>query len=85
MPEVVYIACALTSGLCAILLLRSWSASRQRLVLWTALSFVGLTVNNMLLVVDLIVFQDTDLGLLRDGSGLLAVSVLLGGLIWETR
>ena len=85
MAAVVYVLCALTSALCAVLLLRSWLASRMRLVLWTAVGFAGLAVNNTLLVVDRSVLPDVDLVLLRDASGLLAVSVLLAGLIWESR
>ena len=82
---VVYVLCALTSALCAVLLVRGWLAERMRLMLWSALCFVGLAVNNALLVVDRSVLPDVDLSLLRDASGLVAVSVLLFGLIWESR
>jgi len=82
---VVYLLCALTSLLCAVLLLRAWAASRQRLVLWTGLGFAGLAGNNLLLLIDRSVLPDVDLQLLRDLSGLLAVSVILAGLIWESR
>lgn len=85
MATVVYALCAVTSALSAALLLRSFLAGRQRLVLWTALGFAGLFVNNLLLVVDRSVFPDVDLQVLRDASGLVAVLVLLGGLIWESR
>lgn len=82
---VAYALCAVTSVLCAVLLVRSYLAGRVRLLLWAALCFVGLAVNNLLLVLDLQVLPDVDLSLLRDVSGLLAVSVLLFGLIWESR
>ena len=82
---VVYVACAATSVLCAGLLVRSYLGSRVRLLLWSALCFVGLAVNNVLLVVDKEVVPEIDLGLLRDVSGLTAVSLLLFGLIWESR
>jgi hypothetical protein len=85
MATVVYVLCAMTSGLCAVLLLRSWRAERLRLLLWTALGFAGLAVNNLLLVVDERVLPDVDLALLRDASGLVAVSVLLFGLVWESQ
>lgn len=84
MAAAVYLLCALTSALCAVLLLRAWTATRQRLVLWTGVGFAGLAVNNALLVADLLVV-DADLQVLRDVSNLAAVSVILGGLIWETR
>lgn len=83
MATTVYVLCALTSALCAVLLFRSWRAERLRLVLWTALGFAGLAVNNLLLVVDERVFPDIDLALLREGSGLVAVAVLLFGLLWD--
>jgi hypothetical protein len=82
---VVYLLCAATSALCAALLVRSYLASRTRLLLWSALCFGGLMVNNILLVVDLRVVVGTDLGVLRDVTGLAAISVLLFGLIWESR
>jgi hypothetical protein len=85
MAAVIYVLCALTSALCALLLLRAWVAQRQRLVLWTALGFVGLALNNTLLVIDRSLLTGVDLLVLRDLSGLLAVSVLLAGLIWESR
>lgn len=82
---VVYLLCAATSALCAALLVRSYLASRTRLLLWSALCFGGLMVNNILLVVDLRLVVGTDLGVLRDVTGLAAISVLLFGLIWESR
>lgn len=81
---VAYVLCALTSLLCAGLLVRSYLASRLRLLLWAALCFSGLAVNNVLLVIDRQVFQEVDLSALRDASSFLAVSILLFGLIWES-
>ena len=80
-----YALCALTSTVCAVLLVRSYLAGRVRLLLWSALCFVGLAINNMILVVDRNILPDVDLSLLRGTSGLVAVSILLLGLIWESR
>lgn len=85
LATVVYVVCAATSILCAGLLIRSYVAGRVRLLLWSALCFVGLAVNNILLVVDEKVVPDIDLQLLRDASGVAAVGILLFGLIWESR
>ena len=85
MATTVYVLCALTSLACAVLLFRSYLAERLRLVLWTALGFAGLAVNNALLVIDERVLPDIDLALLRDASGFIAVTVLLLGLIWESQ
>lgn len=82
---VAYVLCAVTSVLCAVLLVRSYLAARVRLLLWAAMCFVGLAINNVLLLVDRKILPDVDLSLLRDGSGLIAVSILLFGLIWESR
>lgn len=85
MAELVYILCALTSLFCAGLLARSYRVQRTRLLLWATLCFVGLALNNALLVLDLIVVPETDLSLLRVGSGCVAMVMLLVGLIWESR
>lgn len=81
---VAHTLCALTSILCAGLLIRSYLLDRLRLLLWAALCFSGLAVNNVLLLLDRQVFPDVDLSLLRDASGFLAISILLFGLIWES-
>jgi hypothetical protein len=85
MAETVYVLCALTSVLCAALLIRSWIRSRARLLLWSSLCFVGLAVNNVLLFVDRIVVPQVDLALVRTTTALFAVSVLVIALIWERK
>lgn len=85
MASAVYALCTLTSGVCAALLLRAWLSSRARLLLWSTLSFVGLTLNNLLLFADLIVFPEIDLSLYRTLTAAVAVMVLLLGLIWDSR
>lgn len=85
MASVVYALCMLTSGLCAVLLLRAYRASHARLLLWSSLSFVGLTLNNLLLFVDLVVVPAVDLSLYRGLTAAAAVMVLLLGLIWDSR
>jgi hypothetical protein len=40
MASLVYALCALTSGLCAILLLRAYWSRPARLLLWSGVSFV---------------------------------------------
>jgi hypothetical protein len=85
MASVVYGLCALTSGLCTVLLLRAWLSSRARLLLWSTLSFLGLTCNNLLLFADQVVFPEIDLGLVRTLTAAIAVMILLLGLIWESK
>ena len=85
MAEAVYVLCMLTSLFCAFLLLRSYRAQRSRLLLWSTVCFAGLAISNALLVLDLIVFRDIDLRLVRTAIGLASTSVLLGALVWELR
>ena len=74
---------ALTSLACMVLLFRAYAANGVRLLLWSALCFVCLTVNNALLFFDLVVFPDTDLRLYRLGAAFAGVLFLLYGFIWE--
>lgn len=82
-PAAVYVLCLLTSASCAGLLLKSWSHSRSKLLLWTALSFVLLAANNAFLVADLVLFPDAYLWPWRQATALGSVCVLLYGFIWE--
>jgi hypothetical protein len=83
MAAFVYILCALTTVLCAALLLRSSRRSPSRLLFWSGNSFICLALANILLFVDLVVVQDRDLIIFRNIVTLTGVSMLLYGLIWE--
>lgn len=82
MHGLVYILCALTSFVCAVLLWRGYRASGARLLLWSAWCFVGLTLNNVLLVIDMAVTQ-IDLSLIRAIPALIGIALLVFGLVWE--
>lgn len=83
MDKLIYTLCALTALGCAWLLLRAYRQTRARLLLWSGLCFVGLTANNVLLVLDRLVFPEVDLMLPRLLLALAAVLVLLVGLVLE--
>lgn len=83
MDKLIYTLCALTAAAAAGLLLRAYLRTRFRLLLWSGLCFVGLTLSNVLLVLDRFVFPQTDLSTWRLASGLVAVLLLVGGLILE--
>jgi hypothetical protein len=85
MAETIYLLCAVTSIVAAILLFRMWRRRGTRLLLWSCLCFAGLAVNNILLLVDLILVPDVDLMALRTGAALASVALLLVGLVWEAR
>jgi hypothetical protein len=78
--DIVYVLCALTSGVCAALLFRGWKASGTKLLFWGALCFALLSLNNVLLVIDMRVPQ-VNLAGLRILPALLGVGLLLYGLI----
>ena len=85
MPEAVYILCAATSLVCAGLLATSYLRQRTRLLLWSTLCFVGLALNNLLLVVDLLIVPDVDLAFLRSATAAAALLLLVIGLVSEAR
>ena len=83
MSALIYSLCALTSLACCGLLLRSWLASRHRILFWSALCFAGLSLNNTFLVLDKLVLQQQDLSMLRLVTALVSVLLILVGLVWE--
>ena len=74
---------ALTSLTCMLLLFRAYAGNGVRLLLWSALCFVCLTANNVLLFFDLVVFPDIELRIYRLFAALAGVLFLLYGFIWE--
>ena len=83
MAALIYGLCALTAAICAFLLLRAYARSRYRLLLWSGLCFCGLTLNNILLILDKVALPDVDLSVWRTLAAALAMIVLLYGLIWD--
>ncbi len=83
MGAIIYGLCALTCLLCAVLLLRAYLRSRARVLFWSGLCFVGLTVSNVLLVLDRIVLPLVDLSTPRLAVALVSVLLLLYGLVME--
>ncbi|HSD43642.1 MAG TPA: DUF5985 family protein [Burkholderiales bacterium] len=85
MAEAVYALCTLTSLACAVLLFNGYRRGGAKLLFWSALCFAGLTVNNLLLFIDLVVLPTTiDLSIWRSGVALVSVAVLIYGLVWES-
>lgn len=84
MASIVYLLCGLTSGACAFLLYRQYRRMPRPLLLSSVICFACLAVTNTLLYVDLILFPDFDLSVLRSALTLLGLMVLLHGLIKES-
>jgi hypothetical protein len=83
MPGLVYILCAATSLASAYLLWRAARGSASRLLLWSALCFLGMAVNNVLLFVSAVTPPSIDLVPAANVAALLSILVLLVGLIWD--
>jgi hypothetical protein len=84
MAPLIYGLCALTSLACFVLLWRSWRATHHRLLFWSALCFAGLSANNLLLVLDKVVFPvEVDLFMWRLVAAFIAVMLMVFGLVWE--
>lgn len=82
--SVLIVLAALTSLSCTVLLFRAYAAAGVRLLFWSALCFVFLSANNILLFVDLVVLPDLDLREYRLSASLIGVLFLLYGFISET-
>ena len=73
----------LSSGACAAFLLRAYLHLGVRLLMWSAVCFIGLTLNNIALFVDLVVFPQIDLRLARLVPALIGMMCLLYGFIYD--
>jgi hypothetical protein len=83
--EAVYVLCAITSLVCAVLLFKGYRDSRSRLLFWSSLCFAGLALNNALLLVDILSGPGLDLRLPRTGLAVLSLAMLIHGLVGESR
>ena len=83
-PATVYVLCLLTSAACAWMLGRSYHRNGTRLLLWSSVCFAFLAANNLVLVLDLVVWgKDVDWRIPRISLSLAAVASLIWGFIWE--
>ena len=82
--EAIYLLSALTSLGAALLLFRFFRRRRTRLLLWSAVSFTGLALNNVLVYVDLGLFPDIDMSVVRSVAGAVAMLVLACALASES-
>ncbi len=75
--------CVIASLLCAWLLARAYLRARTKLLVWSALCFALLAVNNLVLAVDIMLLPTVDLSILQLLTSLAAVMVLLYAFVWE--
>ena len=82
-PTAVYMLCFATSSACALLLGRSYRRTGARLVMWSALCFLMLAINNLFVVIDLVLVESISFQIPRLFFSIAAVLVLLFGFIWD--
>ena len=82
-PATVYGLCLLTSAACAWLLGRSYRRTGMRLLLWSSLCFALLAANNLVLVLDLLIWPELDLRIVRVALAIAASLSLIWGFVWE--
>jgi hydrogenase/urease accessory protein HupE len=85
MAGLVYVLSAGTAFVCAALLWRSYRKNGVRLLFWSGVCFLGLTVENVLLYVDRIKFPRIDLSMPRHIVGLAAFLALVFSLAWDDK
>jgi hypothetical protein len=81
MAALIFSLCALTALGCCVLLLRAYARTRVKLLLWSGLCFAGLTVSNLVVVIDELALPMQDLSPWRVSIGVASVAILLFGLI----
>jgi hypothetical protein len=85
MPNLASVLSIATCFLCAILLFRGYMRTHARLLLWSALCFTGLVIENAILYFDMTFIPEISLSILRKAVGLLSMSLLIFGLIWDSK
>lgn len=84
-PLLVYLLCAVTCAVCTYLMMRAYRRTCTRLLFWCALCFFFLTINSILVVIDVIPTPETNLLAYRQIASLAAVAVLIHGFMWEIK
>ena len=80
---IIYLLCVMASLTCACLLVRAYRQRKTRLLVWCALCFILLAINNLILAADVLFLPAIDLSGLQLLTSLSAVCVLLYAFIWE--
>jgi hypothetical protein len=83
MAAIIYSLCALVALFCACFLFTAYFRQHYRLLLWSGYCFAGLTLNNIILVLDKIFLPEIDLSIWRLLVALMSLLILAYGLIWD--
>jgi len=79
-----YILAIIASSACTFFLHRGFRRRKVRMLMWSAICFAGLTLNNILLFADRVVFLHLDLREPRLLASLAALLFLLYGFILDS-
>ena len=75
----------LTCLVCTVLLYRGYLRTGARLLFWSALCFIGLSISNVMLFFDVVLFPtEIDLRIYRLVTALIGLSFLIYGFISES-
>lgn len=85
MAALIYCLCTATALICSVLLLRGYFRSRARLLFWSGLCFAALTLDNLFLVLDRVVWPAVNFAPWRPSFAFIGVALLLYGMIWEEK
>jgi hypothetical protein len=79
----VSVVAVLATVACSVVLFRGYILQRVRVLKWSAIFFAFLTVNNVALFVDVLVFPSLDLRLARLIPTVMGTACLLYGFVWD--
>ena len=83
--SILYLLAVITSLACTLLLFRAYFKGPLRILLWSALCFTCLTINNILLFVDIVVLPtEVDLRVIRHVAALAGMVFLIYGFIYDS-
>lgn len=78
-PGLVYGLGLATALICAIVVWISWRRTRAPILFWTGVSFIFLSINNVILLLDRVIFLSVNFWPWRQVPTVIAVLVLLYG------
>lgn len=84
MSTAIYCFCALTALICTVMMVRGYRLSGNKLLYWGGWTFAGLTLSNIILIFDKIIFPEAfDLLTFRLVMSALSLLPLIYGLIFD--
>jgi len=84
MEVAVYVLGIVVTALCAILLMAAYGRGENRLLFWSGICFAFLTITNLLLMDDLLVWPEVNLYPLRLLASAVGMLLLVHGLVSES-